>query len=327
MQLITKPHQSEIITQEESDEKEKFINAASYGNLNEIKVFSTKFGQDMELSNKALYFSCVYNHLEVVKWLMNNTALSTKIKGLYTPLTAACENNCLDIVKYLVNECHFEVNLPNLWDGETPLTWACYYDKKPLIHYLLREISCLEINVASKRNNTALHYIILCEDDTALHRACHDGNVRKVYDLVYVSSHTHELNAQNNEGNAPLHIACFYGHADIVEALMVAGAETTLINDDGETPAQVAIKAGHDKLLGLLDLNSLWQNIIINYSMKRMFSGLLAVLALKLMKHKIVKTKWYRLIRLLGIVVAVSVYRSKKKPQETKIKYNNCVLL
>ena len=65
----------------------------------------------------------------------------------------------------------------------------------------------------------------------------------KVLSLVYVRGH--KMNVQDNYGDTPLHWACSNGHSDIVETLMLAGADETITNDDGETPAQVAESVGH----------------------------------------------------------------------------------
>ena len=43
-------------------------------------------------------------------------------------------------------------------------------------------------------------------------------------------------------GTTPLHEACIHGHGDVVKLLMEAGADDTLRNAAGETPAHVALR-------------------------------------------------------------------------------------
>lgn len=43
-------------------------------------------------------------------------------------------------------------------------------------------------------------------------------------------------------GMTPLHYACIYGNADIVEMLIKLGADDTMKNDKGETPAHIALQ-------------------------------------------------------------------------------------
>ena len=67
------------------------------------------------------------------------------------------------------------------------------------------------------------------------------------------------MNEQNNVGDTPLHIACKLRHNNIVEALMLAGADETIANDEGKTPAQLAERKGGDReLLKLFDRVNLW---------------------------------------------------------------------
>ena len=78
--------------------------------------------------------------------------------------------------------------------------------------------------------------------------------------LVFVGGH--KINAQDTTCNTPLHLACYNGHSDIVEILMLAGADETITNDLGETPARMAESGWHSKLLKLLDIDSLWQSML-----------------------------------------------------------------
>ena len=57
-----------------------------------------------------------------------------------------------------------------------------------------------------------------------------------------------EVNAQTNSGNTALMYAS-YGDIDLVRALLDAGADISIANDDGETPL---IVAGNDKIRALL---------------------------------------------------------------------------
>ena len=54
----------------------------------------------------------------------------------------------------------------------------------------------------------------------------------------------HKINVQDNDGNTPLYLACYCGHSDIVDTLMIAGADEIIINYEGKTPAQEAESRG-----------------------------------------------------------------------------------
>lgn len=60
------------------------------------------------------------------------------------------------------------------------------------------------------------------------------------------------LNARNVKGDAPLHLAAAGGHLLLCNRLFEAGADTTIRNDNGQTPADMASEAGHRQLADLL---------------------------------------------------------------------------
>ena len=244
--------------------KERFYNAALYGRLEEVIELSSKFSNDVKVLSEALIKSCYWGRLNKVKWLMEHTAADVTYKSEgwpYTPLTIACDRDHLEIVKYLVETCHAAVNLPNS-EGNTPMTRACRYVRMSVSMYLLCEVSDLDVNIADRDGNTALHWAVWCSKDsgyTQLHKACGGvySNATKVLELVYVRGH--KINVQDNRGSTPLHYACRDGYSDIVETLMLEGADETITNDEGKTPAEVAESRRHRELLKLLDRNSLWQ--------------------------------------------------------------------
>ena len=236
----------------------KFIDAAKDGLLEEVIEQSSEFSNDVKVLSKVLIESCDWGHLDVVKWLVEHTVADVNYnRGGLTPLTAACLYGHLDIVKYLVETCNADVNLRDS-GGNTSLTWAFRTIKISLSMYLLCEVSDVDVNITDGEDNTALHYAVWCSEDrgdTELHDASgYRGDVTEVLSLVYERSH--KINVQNNIGDTPLHRACSNGHRDIVEILMLAGADETITNDYGETPAQVV---RHSELVKLLDKDSLWQ--------------------------------------------------------------------
>ena len=93
---------------------------------------------------------------------------------------------------------------------------------------------------------------------TALHRytklVFFYGNLIVMLNMINLKGHN--VNVQDNDGETPLHITCKSGPSDAVEALMLAGADETMTNNERETSAQRAEKAGHTELL------KLWTEIV-----------------------------------------------------------------
>ena len=171
-----------------SDSKRRFFNAARKGRLKEAKLFSYKFSNDVMALSEALRLSCLKGHLNVVKWLIDYTAVDVNYInewGMWTPLTAACENEYLDVVKYLVETGHADVNLAEK-EGDTPLIWACYRVSMSLATYFLCEVTDLDVNITNRLGNTALHYAVWRSKihHTQLHEACSKGNVTDVLRLI-----------------------------------------------------------------------------------------------------------------------------------------------
>ena len=313
---------------ERSDDRERFIDAAEYGQLEEVIKLSSKFSNDVEVLSEALIWSCRWGHLDVVKWLRHTEAdvNYNKYKG-WTPLTAACVKDHLDIVKYLVETCHADVNLPDS-EGYTSLTWACHNVSMSMSMYLLCEVSDLDVNIADSYGNTALHLAVWCSKDfgyTQLHGACGRADVTEVLSLVYVRGH--KINVQDNIGDTPLHLACYTGHSDIVETLMLAGADETITNDEGKTPAQVAESKGHSELLKLLDRDSLWQVMLGRRNKLKLSLVVLMMLTVRLMRQRQMIRRWCHTLTVVHVMLTITsiINFNRRKRHKLKRKTNSII--
>ncbi len=65
-------------------------------------------------------------------------------------------------------------------------------------------------------------------------------------------AHDADINAQNAQGNTPLHLALQYGHVDIVQTLLNAHADYTVRNTRNQTPLDVAHERGDTAVLDVL---------------------------------------------------------------------------
>ena len=270
--------------------KKRLLNEARKGNLKDVVRLAAVFENDVAALSTALLLSCEVGYLDVVKWLVGHTAADVNYKDdkeNKTPLSTACERDNLDVVKYLVETAHADVNLPAYSHGLTPLICACRASQMSVPMYLLCEVSDLDVNIADNYGNTALHYAIWCSlgSFTQLHWASEKGDVTDVLRLVYVSGH--KINIQDNYGNTPLHIACKSGHGDIVETLMLAGANETTTNDDRLSPAGVALKSGHKQFLALLDHDSLWRVMLGRRYRLKLQLIILLMLVVKILRDKV----------------------------------------
>jgi ankyrin repeat protein len=94
---------------------------------------------------------------------------------------------------------------------------------------------------------------------TALHLACMQGYLRYT-GVPSVKADVAELlirkksgmNAVDNEGKTPLHYAVKMGYSEIVLALVKAGADTAIQDNNGDTPGSLAQKSGNGELSYIL---------------------------------------------------------------------------
>ena len=310
-----------MIFSKASIDSNRIKEAARKGNLAIVKRYSNKFSDEFFLLSEALIESCMHGHLNVVKWLVENTAadvnFSGRVKGTnvpkeeinyyYTPLTAACSYGHFAIVKYLVETSRVLVNLPDLKYNYTPLLRACIDGNMQVLKYLLCIASDIGVNISDNvYGQTALHYAISCCSDsrTQLHEACIAGDLNEVRRLELSSPHL--INVQDNSGQTPLHWACYYGHEDIVISLMFAGADETIANIDRKTPSQWAKNRGHNKLLKLLDRNSIWEKLNAKKLSKKLVIFHLTFLTLKVMNQRLTRKKWCNMTTIVYIMLIVS---------------------
>ena len=278
-----------------SIEKDKIIIAARKGVLEDVVKLSTKFSEDVTTLSETLVMACRMGHLNVVTWLIENTEADVNYKGNYvetevnhkgkytmTPLLAACYYGHFSIVKYFLH-----ISRPpnvNIFDtlGDTPLIKSCFNSEIVISKYLIQTSIDIDVNIYNNEDNTALHYTVWRnkKDDSPLHKACKTNNVNEVLRQIYVCKHN--INLQNNDGYTPLHLACIYGHRDIVVTLMMAGADEEITSCDFKTAAQVAEMMKHDELLKLVDRISLMKELQQNCSISSLSSGFLVLLTLNL---------------------------------------------
>ena len=272
-----------------SNDSKSFFEAAQNGRLKEVSDLSTIFRNDSKVLNEAFIWACREGHLNAVKWLAEHTATDVNYNNKEvwgTPLSAACYNDHLHILKYLVKTCHVNVNLPDKYsDMMTPLTMACSRVSMGVLMFLLREVDDLDINIADRYGNIALHYAVWCRkyDYTQLHVTCGRGDVTEVLRLVYVIGH--DINVQDNNGDTPLHRACYYGHKNIIETLLLAGADETITNDDRKTLEQLVKGEELNELRKLLNIDKLWRMILKRRKKLELSPILLIMLIVKLMSR------------------------------------------
>ena len=90
----------------------------------------------------------------------------------------------------------------------------------------------------------------LDNEQTALHRAVSAGTTEIINILL---NHFAEVNAQDNEGRSPLHIACTAGNLNAAEAICQRpNAQLNLVDDEGNSPMHCACSSLQDDVIQFL---------------------------------------------------------------------------
>ena len=92
-------------------------------------------------------------------------------------------------------------------------------------------------------NENASNYVKM------LHQHVRDHDVGKINKLLAAGT---DVNEKDWLGYTPLHWACYFGYADLVELLIDKGADPNLVSNTGRTSLEIAIEMNYDNIVELL---------------------------------------------------------------------------
>ncbi|KAM0278701.1 hypothetical protein ACHAQH_004994 [Verticillium albo-atrum] len=154
--------------------------------------------------------------------------ISAQVNAGETPLHDSCGGGDPHGVRLLVDagaRCDLKNN-----DGRTPVDMATL-TKRPDMLEILKNATGYENTVGVRIKKTLLEAVV--------------SDPVEVLQLRLETVTLDELNKPQAFDGTPLHEACLQGRADIVEMLLVAGANTEATNSFNRTPIFMAIEFGH----------------------------------------------------------------------------------
>lgn len=165
-----------------------------------------------------------------------------------TPLHVACDLGHTDIVKALI-KARCEVDATDN-DGDTPLLQVIANDGDVEIVRLLIEAGadpaarchlgftalCQALFVPVNREDNAR---IIQEENSSQNIVVEDSDLEK-FKLLHQAGA--DINAKDNDGRTPLHVAAILPNEEVVRILIDAGASVNEQDADGNTPLHVAVQ-------------------------------------------------------------------------------------
>jgi ankyrin repeat protein len=259
------------------------LHYAAYKGHKDIVTFLLSKGAQANASDEhgftAFMCACLHGHLDVVQILHS----ATEGQGLEE--TDSCGQRALDhaarggkmkVVAFLLRKGAQANTKDN--DGATPFMFACRSGVLEVVHRLLEATEGQGLEDRDNNGETALHLAATGEvvafllnkgldastknamQETPLMSACRRGNVGVVKFLL---KHTggQGLSERNREGKTALHLAASGWESrryDMINVLLLAGAEPSTTDNQGRTPPQAA-EAGYRN-------SGYWKTFEVSYS-------------------------------------------------------------
>jgi ankyrin repeat protein len=187
-----------------------------HGRLGMVKLLVEMYGNAEakdENQRTPLHLACMQGHLETAQFLYYEWGynLQCKDEGGWTPIDLAGFHNHIDIVRHFDASAPTEIqDLQKLFQGIKQLYLLFTAYKKRDFHLVPESNSHLcVINVK---------FVLKCENCfTTLHLMCAHGVLDRVKNVIEMYG---SVEARDENGRSPLHIACKNGHIDVAEYLI-----------------------------------------------------------------------------------------------------------
>eukprot|EP00439_Symbiodinium_sp_Y106_P077985 s1443_g16.t2 len=183
---------------------------------------------DESIGGQALRVAAHRNHRPVTLALLACRAdVDAASANGFTALAVACQYGAADVVQELLAR-RADVNVQAL-NGRTPLMLAATFGHTAIARSLLEHQAAANVRDGDQNNSLLL--------------AAQSGYDDILFSLL---AHRATVNDVGQSGWTALNLAASFGHLAAVDLLLSSGADTSLADDDGETPEMAALAGGHE---------------------------------------------------------------------------------
>lgn len=149
-----------------------------------------------------------------------------------------------------------DLNLTDL-DGNTILHLACYSHCVELVSFLFKQkIVSSKISASNNKGNTPLHILMSGEDAIT-----YKEEVCEILEILLGNGAN--INSTNVANKTPLYLAARSNLPSVVQRLLEAGADPTIISREGRSVLHAACHAGSHESLSLLLKNKKTANLVL----------------------------------------------------------------
>ena len=208
-----------------------------HGNLGMVKLLVEMYGNAEakdENQRTPLHLACMQGHLEIAQYLHYECGCSLQCedKDGWTPIELAGIHDHIDIVKYF-----------DAWDQSPIATEAqdltTFFQGIKLLYQLFTAYKNRDSRLVAESNSHLcvmnVKFVLRSENCfTALHFLCKLGILEGVKYFIEMYGN---VEARDESGRTPLHIACKNGHIDVSEYLILeCGCDKEAIDNEQNTP-------------------------------------------------------------------------------------------
>ena len=280
------------------------------GELNRVEMVKVmvKAGVDVNARNliggwTALHCACSQGHVAMVKLLLSSAAdVEVGDNEGWTPFHFAASNGCLEALKQLL-AVGCDMNKMTAAEGYSPLHlacqqggvavveellgrgavlekkdqdgWgvlhcACQHNKKNVVELLLKKVEekggdvkefvagrtnegVVAVYIAAQNNCGEILDLLLPHCDllqafendgsSPIHVASQNGHERVVRRLIHASSQVINLSSKSESAWSPIHLACQENRVAVLKVLVEEGADVMKLTSEGHTALHIAAEA------------------------------------------------------------------------------------
>jgi len=239
---------------EDIDVEKALMDAAHEGDAGTFRMVYEEHGKQLESINfvvdgwTCLHAAATVGSAALVKYILEIPKVDVNVKGKdgSTPLVCAMKKHHKDCVALLMNagDCDLNATGEGGWNPVLVAAYTCDLDGLDSLCQAAKDGKVdLETPQKEAKGYRALHFAAASKDHPK-------EAITKLLDAGA------DVNALNDNGQTPLHIATFWDNIEAVRLLLERGADKTIKNKSGRTAAELAIHYDYVDLLevfGVMD--------------------------------------------------------------------------